>query len=482
MIKVAPVILSGGSGTRLWPLSRSGFPKQFLSFDESSTLFQKAVQRLDGLVSDAFSVCDPLVVSSDDHRFIVLEQLREISQGASSIVLEPVSRNTAPALTLAALTFADTGEDPVMVVLPADQEVQDGKEFLNAVETAVVKANAGNIVIFGVPPTSPETGFGYVKTKAIDINQMSAAVVERFEEKPSHRVAQQYLLEGGYFWNAGIFVVKASVWLKAIAKFRLDILEPVRESWFSRNDDGPFVRPNHAAFSHVPNDSIDYAVMEKCPTEDFPVSLVKLDAGWSDLGSWGAIQDVVPKDASGNGSLGDVVLSKCENSFAYADSRLLCLSGVANLIVVETADAVLVTSRAEAQNVKAIVENLHAQSREEASVHKKVQRPWGWYDCIDQGPRFKVKRIQVKVDASLSLQKHAHRAEHWVVVKGVAEVTCGVETFVLNENESTYIPVGETHRLRNIGSEELEIIEVQSGAYLGEDDIERLEDKYGRTQ
>jgi mannose-1-phosphate guanylyltransferase/mannose-6-phosphate isomerase len=479
MIQARPVILCGGSGTRLWPLSRSGFPKQFLCLTGKESLFQDATKRLMGLSSDEIYIGSPYIVTNEEHRFLALEQLREIGIELGAAFLEPVARNTAPALTLAALAAVDEGEDPVLVVTPADQTVADMVAFSRAMQDAIHKAAQGNIVILGVTPDRPETGYGYIQAQ---VEHESTLVVERFVEKPDAPTAQQYLEEGGYYWNAGMFVLKASVWLQAIESFRPDIATTTRAAWAQRRTDTAFVRPGKAEFSAIPSDSIDYAVMERCPGSRFPIRMAPLNAGWSDLGAWDAVWSVLPKDVQGNAHIGDVLATDSRNTLVHATSRLVALVGVQNLVVVETPDAVLVADRSRSQDVKQIVNTLQQQKREEHTLHRKVHRPWGWYDSIDEGGRFKVKRIQVKPKASLSLQKHHHRAEHWIVVKGTAEITNGDKVFVLTENQSTYIPLGEVHRLSNPGAIPLEIIEVQSGSYLGEDDIVRFEDTYGRHQ
>lgn len=472
---IQPVILCGGSGTRLWPLSRSGFPKQFLCLSGTDSLFQQSVGRLMG---GATSGNGPYIVCNEEHRFLAQEQLREMGVGNATFLLEPAGRNTAPALTLAALAARESGDDPVLVVTPADQAISDEKAFRLAVQHAVECADTGCIVILGITPDKPETGYGYIKVQPC---AGSASVVERFVEKPDRQTAQAYLDEGGYCWNAGLFVLKASVWLEALESFRPDITQATNVAWAGRQRDGAFVRPDRSAFEAVPTESIDYAVMEKCPGSAVPIKMVPLDAGWSDLGAWDAVWNVLPRDADGNVFQGDVLATDSRNSFVHASSRLVALVGVDNLVVVETPDAVLVADKARSQEVKSIVNALNQQCREEHTLHRKVHRPWGWYDSIDEGGRFKVKRILVKPKASLSLQKHHHRAEHWIVVQGTAEIIRGNETLLLTENQSTYIPLGEIHRLANPGSIPLEIIEVQSGSYLGEDDIVRFEDSYGRT-
>ncbi|WP_240190348.1 mannose-1-phosphate guanylyltransferase/mannose-6-phosphate isomerase [Azospira oryzae] len=476
--KVQPVILCGGSGTRLWPLSRAGFPKQFLCLTGADSLFQQAAKRLMGLGTDHIQVADPLVVTGEDHRFLAAEQLREVGILPSAALLEPVARNTAPALTLAALAALENGDDPVLVVTPADQTVANASAFNGAMHEAIRQAAEGAIVILGVTPDRPETGYGYIQAV---VSPTSTLVVERFVEKPNESTARQYLAEGGYYWNAGMFVLKASVWLQAIESFRPDIAATTRAAWAQRSSDAAFVRPGAAEFAAIPSDSVDYAVMERCPGSRFPIRMAPLDAGWSDLGAWDAVWSVLPKDPQGNAHVGDVLSTDCRNTLVHTTSRLVALVGVQNLVVVETPDAVLVADRSRSQDVKHIVSQLQATKREEHTLHRKVHRPWGWYDSIDEGGRFKVKRIQVKPGASLSLQKHHHRAEHWVVVSGTAEITCGDKKLLLTENQSTYIPLGEVHRLANPGTIPLEIIEVQSGSYLGEDDIVRFEDTYGRT-
>lgn len=480
MIDVTPVILCGGSGTRLWPLSRTGFPKQFLCLTGDNSLFQEAAQRLSSLNSPEVNVAAPYIVSGEDHRFLASEQLREVGIELGAALLEPIGRNTAPALTLAALAAVEGGRDPVLVVTPADQTIARQDAFNDAMHQAIAEAAQGSIVILGITPDRAETGYGYIQAEASDANPSSALKVRRFVEKPDAATAQAYLDEGGYFWNAGMFVLKASVWLKALETFRPDILQPTRDAWDKRNVDAQFVRPGKTEFTAIPSESVDYAVMERCPASAFPIKMVPLDAGWNDLGAWDAVWSVLSRDEAGNAHLGDVIATDSRNTLVHATSRLVSLVGVENLVVIETPDAVLVADKSRSQDVKHIVSALNQQRREEHTLHRKVHRPWGWYDSIDEGGRFKVKRIQVKPKASLSLQKHHHRAEHWIVVKGTAEITNGDKTLLLTENQSTYIPLGEVHRLANPGTIPLEIIEVQSGTYLGEDDIVRFEDTYGR--
>ncbi len=477
MIEVSPVILCGGSGTRLWPLSRTGFPKQFLCLTGRDSLFQQAATRLAQVGSADISVAPPLLVTGEDHRFLAAEQLREANIELGQILLEPVGRNTAPALTLAALAAQSSGQDPVLVVTPADQTVLNTNAFTQAMGDAIEEAALGTIVILGITPDRPEIGYGYIQVKG---GADTALPVQRFVEKPDATSAQTYLDVGGYFWNAGMFVLKASVWLKALEQFRPDILQATRTAWEQRREDGHFVRPGKEAFKAIPSESIDYAVMEHAPAAGLSIKMVPLDAGWSDLGAWDAVWSVLPKDTTGNAHVGDVLFTDSRNTLVNATSRLVSLVGVQDLIVIETPDAVLVANRTRSQDVRNIVKALADKGREEQTLHRKVHRPWGWYDSIDEGGCFKVKRIQVKPGASLSLQKHHHRAEHWIVVKGTAEITNGDQVLTLTENQSTYIPLGEVHRMANPGTIPLEIIEVQSGSYLGEDDIVRFEDNYGR--
>ena len=480
---VLPVILCGGSGTRLWPLSRSGFPKQFLVFKGETSLFQQAVERLNQLGSNDIVVGPTLVVTNEDHRFMALEQLREINSIQSSLLLEPLARNTAPALTLAALCAIENGQDPILVVTPADQTVQNSEAFKLALQKSIRAAAGGEIVILGVTPDRPETGYGYIQHSGA-MGLHGEYKVAQFTEKPSLEIAQSYLQGGEYTWNSGMFVLKASAWLEALQEFRPDILAGSQAAWAERTAEASFIRPSKPLFAQVPADSVDYAVMEKCPQSRFPIKMVPLNAGWSDLGAWDAVWQVAHdalQDPHGNVAQGDTLMIDTTQTLIHATSRLVASVGVTNLIIVETPDAVLVMDRSQSQNVKKIVQKLEQQKRSELILHRKVNRPWGWYDSIDEGERFKVKRIQVNPGASLSLQKHHHRAEHWVVVKGTAEITNADQVILLTENQSTYIPLGEVHRLANPGTIPLEIIEVQSGSYLGEDDIVRLEDTYGRT-
>ena len=480
-ISVTPVILCGGSGTRLWPLSRTGFPKQFLVLSGNTSLFQQAVKRVNGLGASDIALNETLVVTNEEHRFLVLDQLRELPEVNASLLLEPAGRNTAPALTLAALQATQNGDDPILVVTPADQTVQDAKAFTLALQNSVRAAASGAIVILGISPNRPETGFGYIKREGV-AGAYQEFNVSNFAEKPDLETARAYLASNNYSWNGGMFVVRASRWLAALKYFSPEILAATEAAFSASTQDNVFIRPDKNKFLAIPSESVDYAVIEKCPGSNFPIKMVSLDAGWNDLGAWDAVWQVGDQDAHGNVAVGDTLLEKTQNSLILANHRLVGTVGVSDLIIIETADAVLVADRKQSQHVKAIVSQLEANAREERVLHRKVARPWGWYDTIDTGERFRVKRIQVNPGASLSLQRHAKRAEHWVVVKGIAEVTCGDKVITLHENESTYIPLGETHRLSNPGKAPLEIIEVQSGAYLGEDDIERLEDSYGRKR
>jgi mannose-1-phosphate guanylyltransferase/mannose-6-phosphate isomerase len=446
----------------------------------TTSLFQQAVERVNAIADSDIQISQTLVVTNEEHRFLALDQLRELKAVHATLLLEPIARNTAPALTLAALRAIEQGGDPVLVVTPADQTITDHATFTTALQSAVRAAADGTIIILGVTPTAPETGYGYIKHQG-GVKAFGEFSVAQFAEKPDTATAQQYVDSGNYCWNSGMFVLRASTWLKALQKFRPDITEATEQSWKERSSDAQFIRPTKAAFAGIPSESIDYAVMEKCPDSDIPINMVPLAAGWNDLGAWDAVWQVGAQDASGNVMEGDAFQADTTNSLIYASSRLVSAVGVDNLVIVETADAVLVADRSQSQHVKKIVAMLEKSERGEHNLHRKVYRPWGWYDSIDEAERFKVKRINVKPGASLSLQKHHHRAEHWIVVKGTAEVTCGEKVILLTENQSTYIPLGEVHRLKNPGAIPLEIIEVQSGSYLGEDDIVRFEDTYGRS-
>lgn len=479
-LNVTPVILCGGSGTRLWPLSRAGFPKQFLVLSGKTSLFQQAIERVNKIAFNDISVGETFVVTGEEHRFIALEQLREISSVSAKLILEPEGKNTAPALTLAALQALKNGADPVLVVTPADQTVQNTQAFIDTIQRAVKVADSGAIVILGIKPTGPESGFGYIKQSgnASDLGDFNVA---KFVEKPDLKTAQSYLDSGDYSWNAGIFVVRASIWIKALKTFRRDILTSTENALNQSTVDQKFIRPNYKLFIDIPKESVDHAVIQNCPNSEFEIKVIMLNAGWNDLGSWDALWQVADKDQNGNSIQGDVIVKQSKNNLIHSSHRLVSAVGVNNLVIIETVDSIMVADRSQSQFVKKIVSQLSEQAREEHVLHRKVSRPWGWYDTIDAGDRFKVKRIRVNPGASLSLQKHAKRAEHWVVVKGTAEVTRGDKIITLKENESTFIPLGEKHRLSNPSTDILEIIEVQSGGYLGEDDIVRIDDEYGRN-
>ena len=465
MIKA--VIMAGGSGTRLWPLSRAAHPKQFLSLHGQDTMLQATFKRLDGL-----DVGSSLTICNEEHRFFVAEQLREIDK-LGAIILEPVGRNTAPAIALAALSSHD-GEDPLLLVLAADHVIQDEAAFTKTVLNAIPLAESGKLVTFGIVAHEPNTGYGYIKRGA---QQGVGFSVAEFVEKPGTDVAKEYLASGEYFWNSGMFLFKASRYLEELEKYRPDIHQACQLSIKSMSKDHDFLRVNESAFVQCPSESIDYAVMEK--TDDAVV--VPMDAGWSDIGSWSSLWDISEKDSSGNAAHGDVILHEVNNSYIRTDGKLVAAIGVDDLVIVSTKDAVVVAHKDSVKNVKVIAEQIKSESRVEWEHHREVYRPWGKYDSIDNGERYQVKRITVKPGAKLSVQMHHHRAEHWVVVSGAAKVTNGDKTFMLSENESTYIPVGVVHALENSGTLPLEIIEIQSGSYLGEDDIVRFQDSYGRA-
>ncbi|CBA17170.1 mannose-1-phosphate guanylyltransferase/mannose-6-phosphate isomerase [Xanthomonas albilineans] len=467
MSDILPIILSGGSGTRLWPLSRETYPKQFLPLVGDNSMLQSTWLR-----AAPIAECPPIVVANEEHRFIVAEQLQQLGVKPGAILLEPKGRNTAPAIAAAALEAMRDGDDPLLLVLPSDHVILDETAFQTAVKNATAAAAAGKLVTFGIQPTAPETGYGYIKAAAGN----GARAVERFVEKPDLATAQGYLASGQYYWNSGMFLFRASRYLEELRRFQPAIADACGMAWQAAKRDTDFTRLDKDAFAASPSDSIDYAVMEK--TADAVV--VPLDAQWSDVGSWSALLEVSRRDANGNAHHGDVIEIDCRNTYAYG-SRLIAMVGLQDVVVVETDDAVLVGHRERIQEVKDIVARIKASGRSEATWHRKVYRPWGAYDSIDNGQRFQVKRITVKPGATLSLQMHHHRAEHWIVVSGTAEVTRGEEVLLLTENQSTYIPLGVTHRLKNPGKLPLELIEVQSGSYLGEDDIVRFEDTYGRT-
>ena len=464
-----PVILSGGSGTRLWPLSRQAYPKQFLALAGEETMLQATWQRVAELASAA-----PLVVANEDHRFMVAEQLRELGCTPAAIVLEPVGRNTAPAIAVAALQATADGTDPLLLVLPSDHVIADAAGFRAAVAAATPAAQNGKLVTFGIVPTAAETGYGYIQ--AVAGGDAPVRAVARFVEKPDAATAAQYLASGQYFWNSGMFLFQASRYLAELERHAPAMLAACRKAFAAAARDADFVRLDKAAFAACPSDSIDYAVMEK--TAD--AAVLPIDVGWNDVGSWSALWEVAQQDGDGNAHHGDVIALDCRDTLAWGDHRLVAMIGLRDIVVVDSDDALLVAHKDHVQEVKEVVARLKAEGRSESNLHRKVYRPWGAYDSIDMGERFQVKRITVNPGAALSLQMHHHRAEHWIVVSGTAEVTRGEEVLLLSENQSTYIPLGVTHRLRNPGKVPLELIEVQSGSYLGEDDIVRFEDVYGR--
>ncbi|MEA3119893.1 MAG: mannose-phosphate guanylyltransferase / mannose-6-phosphate isomerase [Paraburkholderia sp.] len=475
---LAPVVLAGGAGTRLWPLSREQHPKQLIDLLDSNSLLQATVRRAQGL-SAIRAITTPIVVCGADHRLVTEQQIGGCGIEARFIV-EPMRRNTAPALTIAAAMLTADGSDPIIVAMPADHAIVDIDAFERALAVAAHHAELGAVVALGVPPIRPDTGFGYMLVGQALAE--GARSMERFVEKPAAELAAYYVESGKYWWNSGIFVVRASVWLDMLEALQPRMHEACMASFACGLRDGACFHPHPEHFERVPSDSIDYAVMEKLCGDDTlaPGVAVPLEAGWSDLGSWDAVWGALDKDEDGNVARGRVVFEGATSSFAHAQGRLVACVGVTNIVVVETDDAVLVADRAHVQDVKALVSRIKAQAAPEADVHRKVQRPWGYYDSLDRGERFQVKRIVVKPGGRLSLQLHHHRAEHWIVVRGTARVTRGSEEFLVGENQSTFIPLGVVHRIENPGMLPLEIIEVQSGAYLGEDDIVRLEDSYGR--
>ena len=469
-----PVIMAGGSGTRLWPLSRQLHPKQFLPLVSHQTMLQETCNRLSNINHQP-----PLFICGEDHRFTVAEQLRQGGLEFSHIMLEPEGRNTAPAVALAALqAMNDSTQDveAVLLVLAADHVIKNQQAFEDAVNIALPLAQQGQLVTFGIVPQSPETGYGYIKTGG-SLGNGSAMKVDEFVEKPDLATAESYLSSGEYLWNSGMFMFKASQFLSELKEQNPDILTVCRQAMEKASVDIDFIRPDAEIFKTCPEDSIDYAVMEKTQS----AVVVPIDCGWSDVGSWSALWEVSDKDPNGNATKGDVLALDSKNCFIQSDRKLIATVGLEGVVVVESDDAIMVADKSRVQDVKTIVAQLKEQGRSEASLHRKVYRPWGSYDSIDAGDRFQVKRIVVKPGGQLSLQMHHHRAEHWIVVSGTAVVTKGGKEFILSENESTYIPIGETHRLENPGAIPLEMIEVQSGSYLGEDDIVRLEDSYGRS-
>lgn len=481
MTRIQPLILCGGTGSRLWPLSREQFPKQLLTLTGSDSLLQATLKRLDGMPN--VQVLPPILIANEDYRFQVAEQLRT-SAHEGRIILEPMGKSTAPALTLGALASQAQADDAVLVVMPSDHLMPNTSAFHTALALACERAQAGALVTFGVTPTGPATGYGYIQALTTPELPTGVCGIERFIEKPPVDVAKALLQSGSVYWNSGLFVVRASVWLDAVRQCLPEVEAPCRQAWSQRSEDGDFVRVPAEAFALSASVSVDVGVMEKCQVQAShglpPAEMVPLNAGWSDIGTWDALWEASEQDAQGNAQRGDVVLHGCAGNLVVSGSRLVACVGITDLVVVETPDAVLVMPKSQSQGIKGLLDRLKQDQRPETVMPRKVHRPWGWYDGIDQGERFQVKRIVVKPGGKLSLQKHHHRAEHWIVVRGTALVTRGTETELLSENQSTYIPLGVTHRLENPGRMALEMIEVQSGSYLGEDDIVRMEDVYGR--
>lgn len=479
-ICVKPVILSGGSGTRLWPLSRQLYPKQLLPLVGEQTLLQDTITRLENFPNISETVT---VICNDSHRFLVAEQLREINVKADALLLEPVGRNTAPALTLAAIANRELGNDDILLVMPADHVIRDNESFQKALSEGALLADQNYLVTFGIVPDRPETGYGYIE-QGKEIDKDLSYAINRFVEKPELETAKKYLDSGNFLWNSGKFMVKSSVWLAQIGQYAPKILEKCEQAYKEGKSELDFYRIDEDEFKQCPSDSIDYAVAEKIvdstSENKIKAAVIPLDAGWSDIGAWAELWKIGKKDNAGNVIQGDVVALDSENSMLFSQKRLIAAVGVKDTVVIETADAILVADRDKVQDVKRIVEWIKSEGREEHLNHRCVFRPWGNYDSIDMGERYHVKRITVDPGGILSLQMHQHRAEHWIVVSGTAKVTRDDETFMVTENQSTYIPVGAKHRLENAGSIPLEMIEVQSGSYFGEDDITRFEDVYGR--
>jgi mannose-1-phosphate guanylyltransferase/mannose-6-phosphate isomerase len=482
---IRPVVLAGGSGTRLWPLSREDFPKQFLKLATEHTMLQDTVFRLDGLTESCNSL-PAIVICNEQHRFLINEQLKAINRLPDATILEPVGKNTAPALTLAAIWSLKHDKDSTLLALPADQHIGSSEVFHEVVTEAQILANQGYFITFGVNPTLPETGFGYIKTEPMlgnfENGQINVMRVAKFVEKPDLKTAKEYLDSGEYLWNSGMFMMKASIWIDLVKEFRLDIFEACVEAYDKGSTDGNFFRPDKTAFGECPSDSIDYAIAENIDVnrgDPCPV-VFEFKSDWSDLGTWTAVADKLTSDPNNNVLKGDVMAEDVSNSIVISDGRLLAAVGLDNVVIVETPDAILVTSKEKINDVGKLVLKMRESGRTEHSNHLKVHRPWGTYEILDKGRGFQVKHLRINPGESISLQRHKHRAEHWVVVKGNAKVICGKETYELLENQSTYVPQGVKHRLLNPGTEILEIVEVQSGEVIDEEDIERFEDSYGR--
>ena len=467
---LCPIIMAGGNGSRLWPLSRVLYPKQFLKLDGENTMLQQTVHRLAGLSCTA-----PMVICNEEHRFLVAEQLRKIDKLSNNIILEPVGRNTAPAVALAAFSAVQNGDDPLLLILAADHVIKNEQAFRQAVESAIPLAEKNHLVTFGIVPQAPETGYGYIRRgKAIAKNSYQVA---QFVEKPNLETANTYLASGEFYWNSGMFLFKASQYLSELKKFRPDIYQACEQALAQTTPDLDFIRVDKEIFSGCPDDSIDYAVMEKTEA----AAVVAMDASWNDVGSWSSLWDVSEKDSKENVHKGDVIAVDSEKNYVYSENALVATVGVKDFVIVQTADAVLVAHRDQVQDVKKVVETIKKLGRQEHYTHRDVYRPWGLLSSIDDGERYAVKRVSVRPGEKLSLQLHHNRAEHWIVVQGTAKVTRGEETFYLTENQSTYLPTGIKHSLENPGKINLELIEVRSGSYLGEDDIIRFEDRYGRV-
>jgi len=465
---ILPLILSGGSGARLWPLSRKQYPKQFISLVNQKTLFQDTILRLPEKASS------PMIICNEEHRFIVAEQLRQINSNNAGIILEPVGKNTAPAIAIAAMHLINENKDPILLVLSSDHLISDNQKFLESIKIASKIAEEGKMVALGVRPSKPEIGYGYIETDSSKKHEFYNII--SFTEKPNLAVATEYLESGNHYWNSGIFMFKASIYLNELKKYEPEIYSICKKSCIKPSKDLDFIRLDKEEFSKCPNKSIDYAVMEKTSVG----VVVPYDGGWSDIGSWESLWDSKVKDSSNNVSEGDVIVNNVKNSYIHSSNRLITVNDLSDLVIIDTQDALLVSSKSGSQNIKNIVKKLKDDSRVESESHRKVYRPWGYYDSIDVGEGFQVKRIFVNPGAKLSLQKHQKRAEHWVVVKGVALITCEEKVYQLNENQSTFIPKGARHRLENNETVPLEIIEIQTGKYLGEDDIIRFKDNYQR--